>query len=57
MNKMLGIKECGHVLCPDCYKGYLEEKLKEGAPCVTATCPTEGCVIVVPLNVWEKVVP
>jgi ariadne-1 len=54
---MFGIDECGHKMCIDCYRLYLEEELNKGTPSVYSTCPSDGCLLVVPVEVWKKVMP
>ena len=39
---------CGHFFCEDCYGGYLANAVDEGASCVMATCPEQGCATRVP---------
>jgi len=34
---------CGHRYCKECWKGYLEVKIKDGATCVYAKCPAPKC--------------
>ena len=46
--------DCGHEFCKDCWKGYLEEKLKSPLSALQATCPQEGCTCIVYENLFKK---
>ena len=39
--------ECGHALCRECYKGYLEAQLKDGPEVVFKICPINPCKLIV----------
>jgi len=46
---------CGHLFCADCYEAYLSNKLEdEGQACVSAQCPEDKCVTLIPPNLWNK---
>ena len=45
---------CGHSFCDECYAGYLDNAVQEGAGCVLAPCPEQECATSVPLKLWEQ---
>merc|ERR1719263_1044572 len=45
---------CGHSFCDECYAGYLDNAVQEGAVCVLAPCPEQECATSVPLKLWEQ---
>ena len=46
--------DCGHMLCPDCFPAYAQEKVM-GADGVYARCPDKGCNLTVPPKIFKKV--
>eukprot|EP00957_Ditylum_brightwellii_P192000 14616668-Ditylum_brightwellii.AAC.1 len=34
---------CGHEYCRDCWRGFINNMLKEGTECLNYTCPRVGC--------------
>ena len=46
--------ECGHRLCKDCYKGYLESMVRDGPECIFATCPLPKCKLLVDPAIFKK---
>lgn len=49
--------ECNHALCSECYSDYLVNVIKRGPDCLLATCPREGCKLVIPEDMYRKLVP
>lgn len=47
---------CGHRYCKDCWKGYLEVKIKDGPSCVHARCPAPKCKAIVHEQAYKKLV-
>jgi len=47
---------CGHRYCRDCWKGYLEVKIKDGAACVMARCPSPKCRAIVHEQAYKKLI-
>lgn len=47
---------CGHRYCKDCWRDYLEIKIKDGPACVTARCPSPRCKAIVHESVFKTLV-
>lgn len=47
---------CGHRYCKDCWKGYLEVKIKDGPSCVYAKCPAPKCKSIVHEQAYKTLV-
>ena len=45
---------CGHQFCGDCWKLYLEEKLKNPLGALSAKCQKSDCPCIVPEEVYKK---
>ena len=48
------IEDCGHSLCSECYKEFLEEKFKTGPDCIYTTCSDQKCGMIVPKEIWKR---
>ena len=51
------LEDCGHMLCRDCYTGYLVSKVGDGADCVFAICPDSKCNFIVPDSLFIQLLP
>jgi hypothetical protein len=51
------IPDCQHWLCRDCYSEYLTTQVKKGPDCVKHTICPAGCKLVVPPELFEKLLP
>eukprot|EP01114_Cavostelium_apophysatum_P018563 TRINITY_DN576_c0_g1_i1.p1 TRINITY_DN576_c0_g1~~TRINITY_DN576_c0_g1_i1.p1 ORF type:complete len:511 (+),score=127.36 TRINITY_DN576_c0_g1_i1:176-1708(+) len=47
---------CGHRYCKDCWKGYLEVKIKDGPTSVYARCPAPKCKSIVHEQAYKTLV-
>lgn len=47
---------CKHRYCKDCWRGYLEVKIKEGPSCVYAKCPAPKCKCTIHEKAYETLV-
>lgn len=45
---------CGHQFCPDCWTEYLKEKIKNPLSALRATCPQNGCNLIVYEKLYSK---
>jgi hypothetical protein len=45
-------EECGHSLCGECFKEFLEEKFKNGPNCVFTSCSDHECGMIIPDEYW-----
>ena len=48
------IADCGHAICTECFKNYLDEQVKAGPVCIEATCPTYGCGLIISDELYRK---
>jgi len=48
---------CGHRYCNDCWRGYLEVKVKDGPACVYAKCPSPKCPMMVHEKAYKDLLP
>ena len=46
--------QCGHNFCNDCWSGHLESKTEDILTMISATCPQQGCPLVVPESIFRK---
>merc|ERR1712176_1327544 len=46
LEKMLSMP-CGHEFCLECWRGYVDNMIKDGASSIIAKCPQSGCPEVV----------
>ena len=47
---------CGHGFCRNCYKEYLESKVRDGPPCVVTPCPEVRCQHIVPYTMFQQLI-
>ena len=47
------MEDCGHMLCTDCFPGYVESKIIN-ADCVYALCPDNKCNMIVSADLFKK---
>lgn len=45
---------CGHLVCNECWKSYIEQKVAEGLACINTKCPVFGCKKGVPISFFEE---
>ena len=45
---------CGHQFCSECWTEYLKEKIKTPLSALYATCPQEGCSLIVYEKLYSK---
>ena len=48
------MEDCGHMLCTDCFPAYVQSKVV-GADCVYASCPDQRCGMIVPQEIFKRV--
>jgi len=46
--------KCGHQFCADCWTEYLQEKIKSPLSALYATCPQNGCNLIVFERIFKK---
>ena len=54
LTEQIMMADCGHRLCTDCFPMYAQEKVL-GADGVYATCPDQKCGLILPPDIWKKV--
>jgi ariadne-1 len=47
---------CGHRYCKDCYKGFLEATIKDGARSIYCHCPAPDCEVIVHEDAFRTLV-
>lgn len=47
--------ECGHIFCRDCYSGHVHAMMSQGPEAVMATCPMQGCKLIIPESIFREV--
>ena len=45
---------CGHQFCQECWSEYLKEKIKTPLSALHATCPQDGCTLIVYEKLYSK---
>lgn len=48
---------CNHLFCRDCWTEYLTSNLEDILTCISTTCPQAGCNLIVPEDVFRKLIP
>ena len=52
-HEVIGIEDCGHACCKECYGEYLKSRLGDGHECVGTYCPDQKCNMVVPEHFFK----
>lgn len=47
---------CGHMICNECWKDYITQKVSEGLDCINAKCPMHGCNEIVSIELVNELV-
>ena len=45
---------CGHLICNECWKDYIAQKVSEGMGCINMKCPMHKCDKVVPIELIDE---
>jgi hypothetical protein len=52
--EVVTMPDCGHELCSECFKAYLEMRVQQGAECMLAKCPNQKCENIVPDTIFKQ---
>lgn len=53
-DEVIGIEDCGHAACTECYGEYLKTRLGDGHESIGTYCPDQKCNMVVPEHIFKK---
>lgn len=45
---------CSHMICTECWKDYIHQKVVEGMDCINAKCPMHGCNEIVTIELVNE---
>lgn len=53
-DEVIGIQDCGHACCKECYGEYLKSRLADGHESIGTYCPDQKCNMVVPESHFKE---